>query len=149
MSLNSIHLLATITRDPELRYSPTGKAVLNFDVAFNHKWTTDAGEKKDEASFFNVVAFGKTAETIAQYFKKGSQILIDGSLKQERWTDKQTGQNRSSVKIRCEKFSFVGKNPSGETQGQARDERPARSEKPPAAAQTDDLPPEEEDDFPF
>jgi single-strand DNA-binding protein len=77
-------------------------------VAVNRKWTNDAGEKQEEVTFLDVDAWGKTAETIAQWFRKGSPILITGRLKQETWDDKQTGQKRSKVKIVLDRFEFCG-----------------------------------------
>ena len=97
-----------ITRDPEVRYLQTGTAIASFGVAVNRKWKSESGEQKEEVSFFDVDAWGKTAETIAQWFKKGSPILITGRLKQETWDDKQTGQKRSKVKIVLDRFEFCG-----------------------------------------
>ena len=96
------------TRDVEIRYLQNGTAIGSFGIAVNRKWKSEAGEMKEEVSFFDVDAWGKTAETIAQYFGKGSPILITGRLKQETWDDKQTGQKRSKVKIVLSQFDFCG-----------------------------------------
>ena len=106
--MNLVILKANLTRDVEMRYLQTGTAVGQFGVAVNRKWKDDQGNQKEEVSFFDVEAWGKTAETIAQWFKKGSPILITGRLKQETWDDKQTGQKRSKVKIVLDRFEFCG-----------------------------------------
>ena len=106
--MNLVILKANLTRDPEVRYLQTDTAIAAFGVAVNRKWKDDAGNQKEEVSFFDVEAWGKTAETVAQWFKKGSPILITGRLKQETWDDKQTGQKRSKVKIVLSQFDFCG-----------------------------------------
>lgn len=106
--MNIVIIRGNLTRDVELRYLPNGTAIGSFGVAVNRKWKDDAGNQKEEVSFFDVDAWGKTAETIAQWFRKGSPILITGRLKQETWDDKQTGQKRSKVKIVLDRFEFCG-----------------------------------------
>jgi single-strand DNA-binding protein len=108
ITMNLVILKANLTRDVEMRYLQTGTAVGQFGVAVNRKWKDDQGNQKEEVSFFDVEAWGKTAETVAQWFKKGSPILITGRLKQETWDDKQTGQKRSKVKIVLSQFDFCG-----------------------------------------
>ena len=110
--MNLVILKANLTRDPEVRYLPAGTAIASFGVAVNRKWKSESGEQKEEVSFFDVDAWGKTAETIAQWFRKGSPILITGRLKQETWDDKQTGQKRSKVKIVLDRFEFCGETKS-------------------------------------
>ena len=111
--MNLVILKANLTRDPEVRYLQTDTAIAAFGVAVNRKWKDDAGNQKEEVSFFDVEAWGKTAETVAQWFKKGSPILITGRLKQETWDDKQTGQKRSKVKIVLDRFEFCGETKGG------------------------------------
>jgi single-strand DNA-binding protein len=108
ITMNITILKGNLTRDPEVRYLQTGTAVATFGVAVNRKWKDDQGNQKEEVSFFDVEAWGKTAETVAQWFHKGSPILITGRLKQETWDDKQTGQKRSKVKIVLSQFDFCG-----------------------------------------
>lgn len=90
-----------------MRYTPKGKAVAKFGVATNHNYTTESGEKKQTVTFLNVTAWGRTAETICQYFKKGDPILFEGRLTQDSWIDKQTQEKKSAIKIVLESFSFV------------------------------------------
>lgn len=111
--MNLIILKGNTTRDVELRYLPNGTAIGSFGVAVNRKWKDPDGNQKEEVSFFDVDAWGKTAETIAQWFRKGSPILITGRLKQETWDDKQTSQKRSKVKIVLDRFEFCGDTKGG------------------------------------
>jgi len=119
ISMNICIIKGHTTRDVEIRYLPNGTAIGSFGIAVNRKWKSESGEQKEEVSFFDVDAWGKTAETIAQWFRKGSPILITGRLKQETWDDKQTGQKRSKVKIVLDRFEFCG-----ETKGAAGVQQP-------------------------
>ena len=111
--MNLVILKCNLTRNVEMRYLQTGTAIGAFGVAVNRKWKDDQGNPKEEVSFFDVEAWGKTAETLSQWFSKGSPILITGRLKQETWDDKQTGQKRSKVKIVMDKFDFCGDTKAG------------------------------------
>jgi len=113
--MNIVVISGNLTRDVELRYAPSGAAVGNVNIACNRKWKDQAGELKEEVSFFGVTIFGKQAETVAQYFKKGSPILIHGRLKQEVWDDKQTGKKRDKTVILMEAFEFMGGKREGGT----------------------------------
>ena len=95
-SFNKVILVGNLTRDPELRYTPKGTAIAKIGLAVNRVWTNEAGEKKEEVTFVDVDAFGKTAETIGQYLKKGRPILIEGRLRYQTWEDKQSGQKKIS-----------------------------------------------------
>jgi single-strand DNA-binding protein len=97
-----------LTRDPELRYTPKGTAICKISVAINRTLKSESGEKKEEVTFIDVDAFGKTAENIGQYFRKGQPILIEGRLKMDSWEDKQSGQKRSKLGVALESFQFVG-----------------------------------------
>lgn len=112
-NVNIVVLGGFLTRDPELRYAQSGTAIVNFTVAVNHKWKTESGEEKEEATFTDCTAFGKTAETISQYFRKGGAILIQGRLKQERWEDKKTRQPRSKIAVTVGSFNFCGDSKAG------------------------------------
>jgi single-strand DNA-binding protein len=127
--MNLVILKANLTRDVELHYLPNGTAIGSFGIAVNRKWKSESGEQKEEVSFFDVDAWGKTAETIAQWFRKGSPILITGRLKQETWDDKQTGQKRYKVKIVLSQFDFCGdtKGSGGGVQQPAGDDQSGRS----------------------
>jgi single-strand DNA-binding protein len=106
---NKVIFAGNLTRDPEVRYTPKGTAVCDFAVASNRKWTTEAGEAKEEATFVDFTAFGRTAENIGQYFKKGNPILLEGELRLEQWEDKNGGGKRSRLKVLVSKFCFMSK----------------------------------------
>lgn len=106
MNYNRVTIGGHITRDPELRYTPKGAAIAGFGLAINRNWTDEAGNKKEEVTFVDVSAFGKTAENIAKFFKKGRPILLDGRLKFEQWDDKKSGAKMSKLKVVCDHFYF-------------------------------------------
>lgn len=97
-SLNRVQLIGNLTRDPELRYTPAGTAVCSFSIATNRSWTTDAGEKKDEADFHRIVAWNKLAELCSQFLTKGKKVYVEGRLSTRNWTDKDGGQ-RSTTEV--------------------------------------------------
>ena len=96
--MNVTIMMGRLVRDPELRYTASGKAVVNFSIAVQ-------SFRENEPSFFDVVAFGRRAENVTNFFSKGDKILIEGHLKQERWVDR-NGNKRSRVKIVMENFHF-------------------------------------------
>ncbi|KKU25230.1 MAG: Single-stranded DNA-binding protein [Candidatus Woesebacteria bacterium GW2011_GWC2_47_16] len=97
-SLNKVTLIGNLTRDPELRYTPQGTAVCTFGVATNRQWTTDAGEKKEDAEFHRVVAWNKLAEICSQLLTKGRKVYVEGRLQTRSWTG-QDGNQRTSTEI--------------------------------------------------
>ncbi len=97
-----------ITRDPEMRATPNGSQVANFSIAVNRVFKSTDGTQQEQVSYLECVAWGKTGETIAQYTKKGSPILVIGRLEQRSWEDKTTGQKRSRTEIIVEDFTFLG-----------------------------------------
>ncbi len=97
-----------LTRDPELRSTPSGSSVCGFSVAVNRSYRGSDGEMKDEVSFIDCSAWGKLAEVINQYGRKGTGVLVCGRLSQRTWEDKETHQKRSRVEIVVEDFNFVG-----------------------------------------
>jgi single-strand DNA-binding protein len=120
MNLNKAFVLGNITRDPELKTTPSGQSVCSFSVATNRSWTDKASGKKQEAvEFHNIVAWGKTGELVSTYMKKGSQILVEGRLQTRSWDDKKTGSKRYSTEIVAENIQFGAKPRSDQ------DERPA------------------------
>jgi single-strand DNA-binding protein len=150
-SFNKVILMGNLTRDPELRYTPKGTAIARLGMAVNRTWRTDTGEQREEVTFVDVDAFGKQAETIAQYLKKGNPLLVEGRLRLHTWDDKQTGQKQSKLRVDLENFRFVG---SAQSRDGAAPEAP-RARPAPAAAPADAAPetPAEdapsEDDVPF
>lgn len=149
-NFNKVILAGNLTRDPELRYTPKGTAIADLGLAINRSWKTETGEAKEEVTFVDVAAYGRTAEVIAQYLKKGRPLLIEGRLKLDQWDDKQSGQKRSKLRVVCDTFQFLD---SGRpTEGGAADAPRGRSAaaKSGAAepAETESAPPED-DDVPF
>ena len=100
-------IVGNITRDPELRSTPSGAQVCSFSVAVNRNYKDSSGSQQESVSFIDCSAWGRAAEIIAQYAKKGSGILVSGRLEQRSWEDKE-GQKRSRVEIVVEDFNFVG-----------------------------------------
>jgi single-strand DNA-binding protein len=102
-------LMGNLTRDPEIKYTPKGTAIANFGIAVNRTFTTaDGGEKREEVTFIDLEAFGRTAEIIGEYFKKGRPIYVEGRLKLDSWDDKQTGKKMSKLRVVVESFEFLG-----------------------------------------
>lgn len=147
-SFNKVILVGNLTRDPELRYTPKGMAIAKVGLAVNRNWTSESGEKKEEVTFVDVDIFGRTAENVAQYMKKGRPILIEGRLRLDQWDDKQTGQKRSKLGVVGEVVQFLGSPAGGEPAGEA-PRRPAAPSAPaPSSAPEPDAPPPD-DDVPF
>lgn len=107
-SFNKVLLMGNLTRDPELTYLPSNTPVVEIGIATNHKYKRKDGEMGEDVMFVDCRAFGRTAEVINQYFKKGRPIFIEGRLQLDQWEDKQTGQKRSRHRIFIENFTFVG-----------------------------------------
>ncbi len=97
-SLNKVMLIGNLTRDPELRYTPQGTAVCTFGVATNRQWTTESGEKKEDAEFHKVVAWNKLAEICSQLLTKGRKVYVEGRLQTRSWTG-QDGAQRTTTEI--------------------------------------------------
>jgi single-strand DNA-binding protein len=104
--MNTINIVATITKPIELKYTPSGTCIANFSIAYNEKYKKQDGSYEDKAHFFDVVAFGKKGEVLSQFFQKGSRIGITGSLNYESWQNDQ-GQTRSKVNIKLNDFTFI------------------------------------------
>ncbi|MDB6124178.1 MAG: single-stranded DNA-binding protein [Pedosphaera sp.] len=148
-NFNKVILAGNLTRDPELRYTPKGMAIAKITLAVNRTWRNEAGESKEEVTFVDVDSFGRQAETIGQYLKKGSPLLLEGRLKLDQWDDKQTGQKRSRLGVICESFQFLG---TGNRSEGGPSEAAPRSRPAPAAKNESpdaDMPPPEDDDVPF
>jgi single-strand DNA-binding protein len=150
-SYNKVILVGNLTRDPELRYTPKGMAIAKIGLAVNRNWTNEAGEKKEEVTFVDVDIFGRTAENVAQYMKKGRPILIEGRLRLDQWDDKQTGQKRSKLGVVAETVQFLGSPAGGGGDGgepAPRRQAPASAPAPSSSSAEPDMPPPD-DDVPF
>jgi single-strand DNA-binding protein len=148
-NFNKVILVGNLTRDPELRYTPKGMAIAKVGLAINRNWTSEGGEKKEEVTFVDVDIFGRTAENVAQYMKKGRPILIEGRLRLDQWDDKQTGQKRSKLGVVGEVVQFLGSPTGGGGEGGEAPRRPSAPSAPaPSSATEPDMPPPD-DDVPF
>jgi single-strand DNA-binding protein len=153
-NFNRVILAGNLTRDPEMRYTPKGQAIAKITLAVNRSYTTETGEKREEVSFIDCDAFGKQAETLSTYMKKGRPLLVEGRLRQDTWEDKNTHQKQSKLKVVIDNFQFLGgrdqSQPGGPTPPDvSRAHVPANAPTPPgdSASHADSSP--EEDDVPF
>jgi single-strand DNA-binding protein len=137
-NFNKVILAGNLTRDPELRYSPKGTAIAKFGLAINRNWTSEGGEKKTEVTFVDVDCFGRTAENVAKYCKKGASVMLDGRLKLEEWTDKATGQKRSKLGVVVETCQFLGGKSAGADAAPKSEVSPEAQAQVPAAGADDD-----------
>jgi single-strand DNA-binding protein len=145
-SVNKVILIGNLTRDPELRYTPKGTAIARIGLACNRKWKSETGEMKEEVTFVDVDAFGKQAETIGQYLKKGRPLFVEGRLRYDTWEDKQSGQKKSKLGVVLESFQFLDSG-GARTEGTARPTSNAAAS--PMAETSETEPPIEQDDVPF
>lgn len=105
-SLNKVFLIGNLTRDPELRYVPSGTAVATFTIAANRSYTTQSGEKKEQATFVRVVVWGRRAEVCGEYLSKGSPLFVEGRLQSRNW-ETQDGQKRSTIEVIADNIQFL------------------------------------------
>ena len=143
--MNNIQILGNMTKDCELKYAQSGTAIGSFGIAVNKKIKNQSGGYDDKAMFFDVTAFGKTAENINKFFGKGSRILISGELDFQQW--EKDGQKRSKVGIVCQQFDFIDR--KGDAQQET---QPMRQSAPQPTPQPTSNVPEidiNEDEIPF
>ena len=107
-SLNRVFLIGNLTRDPELRYLPSGQAVTTFTVAVNRSYTAGTGERKEETSFIRVVVWARRAEVCNEYLKKGSPVFVEGRFQSRNW-EAQDGTKRSSIEVVANNVQFLGR----------------------------------------
>ena len=105
-NFNQVTLCGHLTRNPELSYLPSQTAVVSFGIAVNHIWKSDDGQKREDACFIDCQAFGKLAEAISKYSKKGNCLLISGQLKFDQWKDKES-KSHSKHRVYVTTFQFV------------------------------------------
>jgi single-strand DNA-binding protein len=117
-SLNKVQLIGNLTRDPELRYTPTGAAVCTIGLATNRSWTTESGEKKEETEFHRVVAWNKLAELCSQLLAKGRKIYVEGRLRTNSWQG-QDGTQRSTTEVVIEDMIILDSRRPVVTEGEA------------------------------
>ena len=109
MSLNKVHLIGRLGRDPEVRYMPNGDAVCNFSLATSEKFTDKSGNKAEKTEWHNIVIYRKLAEIAGQYLKKGSQVYLEGKIQSRKYTDK-NGVERTAYEIVCHEMKMLGGN---------------------------------------
>jgi single-strand DNA-binding protein len=112
-NLNKVLLMGNLTRDPEVRYTPKGTAVTELGIAVNRIYTGENGEKREEVTFVDVTVWGRTAENVGEYLKKGRPVFIEGRLQLDSWEDKQSGQKRNKLKVVADNVQFLGSRGSG------------------------------------
>jgi single-strand DNA-binding protein len=131
--LNKVMIIGHLGREPEMRYTPSGRPVTSFNVATTRSWNSPDGERREETEWFNIVAWGNLAEICKQYLNKGQQVYIEGRLQTRRWED-QEGKKHFTTEVVANEMIMLG-------------ERPARYSGENAAPSHE--PPLEEDEFPF
>ena len=112
MNLNKVFIIGNLTRDPELKTLPSGSSVANFGIATNRVWRNQQGEKQEEVQFHNIVVFGKQADTVSQYLKKGGSVLVEGRLQTRNW-EAQDGTKRTKTEIVAERVQFGPRKQAG------------------------------------
>ena len=125
--LNRVLLIGNLTRDPELRYIPSGQAVTTFTVAVNRTYMANTGEKKEEVSFIRIVVWAKRAEVCHEYLKKGSPVFVEGRLQSRSW-DAPDGTKRSTIEVIAQNVQFLGRGGGGKHETPAAAEIPEPQE---------------------
>lgn len=135
MNLNKVFILGNLTRDPELRQTPSGQAVCAFGVATNRRYTDKMGQKQEQVEFHNIVAWGRQAEIISQYLHKGSSILVEGHLQTRSWQDPQ-GAKHWKTEIIAERIQLGPKGGGGVGRGPEQEDAPGDSQQKQPEEQT-------------
>ena len=107
-NLNKVMLIGNLTRDPELRVTPKGTAICTFSIAVNRKFKDDSGGEREEVTYVDIEAWGKSGENISKYVTKGRPLFVEGRLRLDQWEDKTTKEKRSRMKVVLENFQFLG-----------------------------------------
>ncbi len=132
-SLNRVQLIGNLTRDPELRYTPSGAAVCSFSIATNRAWTTDSGEKKEDAEFHRIVAWNKLAEICSQFLTKGRKVFVEGRLSTRSWTA-QDGTQKQTTEIVISDMILLD---NRRTEGEVPERKEEEIEKPKKTAKSE------------
>lgn len=108
-SFNKVILMGNLTQDPQVRYIASGTPVTELRMAINRQWyDKQTNSRKEDTTFVDVTVWGRTAEVAGEYLSKGRPVLIEGRLQLDTWQDKETGQNRSKLKVVCENMTMLG-----------------------------------------
>jgi single-strand DNA-binding protein len=152
MYLNKVFLYGNLTRDPELKALPGGSQVANFGLATNRSFKDKSGARQEATEFHNIVAFGRTAEVIAQYCKKGRPIFVEGRITTRSWDDKETGKKNYRTEIIIENFQFGADAKGGPSTGSTSSPQAGSEEQPTPKGEGEIQYPDEEinpEDIPF
>ena len=131
MYLNKAFVIGNLTRDPELKALPSGIKVCTFSVATNRVWKDKDGNKQEAADYHNIVVFGRQAETVAQYMKKGSQVMVEGRMQTRSWDDAGTGTKKYRTEVVADRVQFGsggGSAPRGNANSSVPKDAPAKEE---------------------
>src|SRR3989338_3469696 len=137
-SLNKVTLIGNLTRDPELRYTPSGTAVTTFTIATNRQWKTESGDSKEDAEFHRVVAWDKLAEICAQFLKKGKQAYVEGRLQTRKWQTKE-GEDKYTTEVVISEMILLGRF-DDEPKAKKEPKKPAKKETKEKNEESDDIP---------
>ena len=116
-SVNKVIIIGNLTRDPEIKYTPKGTAIADIGLAVNRTYSTDSGEKREEVTFIDVTLWGRVAEIVGEYCKKGRPLYVEGRLQLDTWDDKTSGQKRSKLKVIGENIQLLGSREGGPAGG--------------------------------
>ena len=144
MNLNKVFLIGNLVADPEMRQTSSGQSVCSFRIATNRIWNDKSGQRQTQTEYHTCVAWGKQAETISTYLRKGNMIMVEGRLQTRSWDDKQTGAKRYTTEIVVENFQF---GPKGATNPGTTNSKPASSK--PTAKDNDENEEENLKDIPI
>jgi single-strand DNA-binding protein len=143
--VNKAILIGNLGRDPELRYTQSGQAVVNFSIATSENWTDKNGEKQERTEWHRIVVWGKTGENCAQYLSKGRTVYVEGRIQTREWEDRE-GQKRTTTEINAQTVTFLGSAGAGRSDAAAGTGTGASDSTQPAAPESTPPP---EDDVPF
>jgi single-strand DNA-binding protein len=151
MYLNKAIVIGNLTRDPELRSLPSGIKVCSFSLATNRVWKDKNGARQESADYHNVVVFGRQAETVAQYMKKGSSLLVEGRMQTRSWEDKTSGEKKYRTEIVADRTQFGPKSGGASPSVQSAEAEKTSGKKNPEEIDTIEYPEEDinPEDIPF
>jgi len=118
-SLNKVFLMGNVTRDPDYRQVAGNSSVCSFGLAVNRQFTSARGETREEVCFVDIETWGRTAETVSQYVRKGYLVFVEGRLRYDQWDDRETGKKRSRLTVIAERVQFLNNPPQGQQGGNA------------------------------
>jgi len=143
-NLNKVMLIGNVTRDPEIRYTPKGTALVDLGLAVNRRYTAENGEKREETTFVEITFWGRTAEIAHEYLKKGRSVYVEGRLQLDSWDDKATGQKRSKLKIVGEEMQMLGSREGGSGGGGSREPSSGEYDEEPRSSRPASRPPQQQ-----